>query len=398
MWARARRCSQVAWLQICKLNFEDCARNLRVVPWADGALVGGVVMMGWRAPFPRARPKLLRSVLLGLAAAVAATAIRWTLVSFLGQNFPFITYFPLLLAASIWGGLRGGLIALVLSAAMAGQLFMRPDEPLRLWALGAFVVSGGVITLAGALLAEAVRIARDRERQLLAREAELRILVGELAHRGQNAITVLMAIVSQSLRNAGSLRDAEQTINARLDALRRAQGEVLKAHGGPTPLRALLLRTLEPFDLTRFEIRHAGCPKVKPEAATALCLVVHELATNAVKYGALSGPGRVYIESKDAAGAMYVRWTERGGPRVTPPDSGLRKPPVEQGAGVSRRPCAPPFRARRRRMRNRVARHTRNDDHVPRGGFAGARLSPVCPSARTKEPENGSTTTTKPTI
>lgn len=277
--------------------------------------------MAWRAPFPRARPTWARLVLLGLGMAVAATALRWAVASTLGYNLPFISYFPLLLVASIWGGARGGVIALCVSAILAGRLFFRPDDPFRVWALGAFIISGGLIIAAGSLLAEAVRVSRDRERRLEATEARLRTLVGELAHRGRNAITVLMAVVSQSIRRAESLEEAEQIINARLDALGRAQDEVLKADGGPTSLPALLSRTLEPFDLTRFELDCDSTAMVDPDAAAAVCLVIHELATNAVKYGALSTRGRVRVSYRGETGRSRVEWRELGGPKVAPPEA-----------------------------------------------------------------------------
>jgi len=274
--------------------------------------------MAWRAPFPRTRPTWAGSLALGLAMAAAATALRWAVASIVGYNLPFISYFPFLLAASIWGGARGGVVALALSAIGAGQLFFRPDDPLRPWALASFAISGGFIILAGSLLAEAVRVSRDREQRLEATEAQLRTLVGELAHRGRNAITVLTAVVSQSIRRAGSLEEAEQIINARLDALGRAQDEVVKAEGGATSLPALLSRTLEPFDLTRFELECEGSAVVNPDAAAAVCLVIHELATNAVKYGALSTGGRVQVHCREADGKSQVQWREIGGPKVEP--------------------------------------------------------------------------------
>jgi two-component sensor histidine kinase len=275
--------------------------------------------MAWRAPFPRTHPTWTRSIVIGLSMAAAATALRWAIASVVGDGLPFISYFPFMLAAAIWGGARGGVIALAVSLIAAGRLFFRPTDPILPWALGSFAVSAGLVVVAGALLAEAVRVSRDREQRLEAAEAELRVLVGELAHRGRNAITVLMAIVSHSMRRAGSLQDAEQIINARLDALGRAQEEVLKAEGGATSLPALLSRTLQPFDLARFDIECQGAAHVPPDAAAAVCLVLHELATNAVKYGALSSGGRVQVRCGEGDGKARVEWRETGGPNVAPP-------------------------------------------------------------------------------
>ena len=179
--------------------------------------------MTWRTPFPRARPTWATSIVLGLSMPAAATALRWAIAPPVVYGLPFVSYFPFLMAAGIWGGGRAGVMALVISAAVAGRLFFHPEDPLRVWALGSFVLSGGFIVLAGALLAEAVRVSRDREQRLEAAEQQLQVLVGELAHRGRNAITVLMAIVSQSIRNAASLSAAEQIINARLNLYQQAR-------------------------------------------------------------------------------------------------------------------------------------------------------------------------------
>lgn len=299
--------------------------------------------MAWRAPFPRVRPSWEKSSALGLSMPLAATALRWAVASTFGYGLPFVSYFPFLIGAAIWGGARGGVIALAVSAAAAGRLFFRADDPLRPWALASFVVSGGLIVLVGALLAEAVRVSRDREERLEAAEAQLRVLVGQLAHRGRNAITVLMAFVSQSIRRATSLEEAEQIINARLDALARAQDEVMRAGGGATSLPALLSRILEPFDLTRFDIDCEGNAHVDPDAAAAVCLVIHELATNAVKHGALSADGRIHTRCGEVDGMSRVEWREAGGPKVQPPkalgfgDRLLRMALAPQGGRATRR-------------------------------------------------------------
>lgn len=84
-------------------------------------------------------------------------------------------------------------------------------------------------------------------------------------------------------------------------------------------LSALLSRTLEPFDLGRFDIDCEGAAQVPPDAAAAVCLVVHELATNAVKHGALSGDGRVHVHCHDRGGESRLEWREAGGPKVLQP-------------------------------------------------------------------------------
>ena len=80
-----------------------------------------------------------------------------------------------------------------------------------------------------------------------------------------------------------------------------------------------------------------------PDAAAAICLVVHELATNAVKYGALSGDGRVHVHCHEGGGKSRVEWRETGGPTVQPPgalgfgDRLLRMALSPHGGNASRR-------------------------------------------------------------
>jgi two-component sensor histidine kinase len=130
-----------------------------------------------------------------------------------------------------------------------------------------------------------------------------------------------MSIVSQSARVAGSAQEAERIINARLDALVRAQGLIVESEDAAAGLSALLDRTLEPFDLTRFTIQPGAPCEIHAEAAVALGLVFHELATNAVKYGALSATaGRVQISWTVESEIAHLTWREVGGP--PPPAAG----------------------------------------------------------------------------
>lgn len=275
--------------------------------------------MAWRAWLPATRPKVPQAVAVGVATAAAGTLVRMAATPVLGLALPFITYFPFLLAAGLWGGGLGGGLSLILSVIGAGLLFFRPDDPLLTWALGSFALSGGLLALVGAAAADSVRSFREAQAREAAASAELQVLVGELAHRGRNVIAVFSAMVTYSLRSAATLEEGERILAARLDALARAQDEVVRAGGGPAPIAPLITRTLEPFDLSRFNIELHCAGAIAAEAATALALVLHELATNAVKYGALSAQGRVDIECREAAGHAVIRWREVGGPPVEAP-------------------------------------------------------------------------------
>lgn len=144
----------------------------------------------------------------------------------------------------------------------------------------------------------------------------------ELAHRSKNAIAVMMALVQQAARGASTVEDVTGLIMARLEAMGRSQELAAAAEGGPLALPLLLRRSLETFDIDRFELDPALEPEMVPgEAVIPMTLLLHELATNAVKYGALStDAGRVQI-SRTAApeGRLTLEWRERGGPQVAPP-------------------------------------------------------------------------------
>lgn len=148
------------------------------------------------------------------------------------------------------------------------------------------------------------------------------LLLGELAHRAKNGLTVMMAIVAQTARSAATVGDFEAVLTARLDAMAKSQDLVTETGGRPVPLAAVLRQVLSPFGVGRFEIAPAfETVTIAGQMATAIGLLMHELATNAVKYGALSvGGGRVRIDSDTAAeGRVQLVWREEGGPAVAPP-------------------------------------------------------------------------------
>jgi two-component sensor histidine kinase len=169
-------------------------------------------------------------------------------------------------------------------------------------------------------------IENARLRQLLAQagiDAGLqRLLLEELHHRMKNLLATVMAISSQSLRNADSIEHGREAIEHRLHALGRVQDFLLKVKWESASLSSIVQTAVEPFDKgSRFSIKVPDI-EISPSAILPLAMILNELCTNAVKYGALSNAsGCVEISAiVDASKERFVfRWAEIGGPPVRIP-------------------------------------------------------------------------------
>lgn len=156
------------------------------------------------------------------------------------------------------------------------------------------------------------------------------LLAGEMSHRVKNLITIAGALTSMTSRSAETKEDMARELIQRLAALGRAHDLVRPVPGQTdeaTLLGDLLSVLLNPYDdLGAFSGRiRVSVPRIGigEGAATALALVVHELATNAVKYGALSAAaGLLDVSCKIVQDEAVIVWTERGGPPVKAPNPG----------------------------------------------------------------------------
>jgi len=157
-------------------------------------------------------------------------------------------------------------------------------------------------------------------------EAQLRLLHRELGHRLKNVLTMVQAIASQTLRNASSLGEARDTLAARLVTMGKAQDVLIHGSVDEADITVVLNAALEAHGddrLSRFRLRGPTL-RLNSSAALSLALLVHELATNAVKYGALSVPDG-YVDlvwtviEDDRGPCLALRWSEHGGPQVVEP-------------------------------------------------------------------------------
>lgn len=168
----------------------------------------------------------------------------------------------------------------------------------------------------------ATKIARDITP---VREADRQRLVArELNHRIKNLFALTTSLVSQSAREAETVDELETDLNARLVALARAHDLTLPDVDDvpsavmSTSLLSLLEAILAPYRggrASRVSIGGTDVP-VGGQALISLALVLHELATNAIKYGSLSArEGHVDVDVSGEPDAVHIVWTERGGPK-----------------------------------------------------------------------------------
>jgi PAS domain S-box-containing protein len=176
----------------------------------------------------------------------------------------------------------------------------------------------------------ASKIARDITERKRAQEQQA-LLLGEMRHRVKNLFAVTSGMVALSARAAQTPNDLAAAVQGRLSALTRAHeltrpGLIDSAGqaGQDTTLHALIQAILAPFaapegsnDPARLLINGSDVP-IGANSITNFALILHELATNAAKYGALSSPtGRIRIDCSVEAGELHLIWTERGGPALS---------------------------------------------------------------------------------
>ena len=147
-----------------------------------------------------------------------------------------------------------------------------------------------------------------------------RLLINELNHRVKNSLATAQSIASQTLHGATDLRTARDAIDQRICSLARAHDLLTARNWAGAAMREVVDRVLQPFPAEKFQV--AGDPvDLSPQQALTLSMALHELATNAAKYGALSTPGgRVSLGWHMDAGEFGLCWSERGGPEVKPPE------------------------------------------------------------------------------
>lgn len=171
----------------------------------------------------------------------------------------------------------------------------------------------------------ASKVGRDITDRKIAEERQ-QTLVNELNHRVKNTLATVQSLASQTLRSGGVPEITRNEFEARLLALSKAHDQLTRGNWEHADFATIVSDVFEPY-------RHANsgtltlsgeAVKLNAQTALTLAMILHELATNAAKYGALSQPtGSLSVSWKVTNGAAPARlaidWQEKGGPAVTPP-------------------------------------------------------------------------------
>jgi len=166
----------------------------------------------------------------------------------------------------------------------------------------------------------ASKIARDITEQKRA-ATQVTILAREAEHRAKNMLATVQATVH--LSQADTPEGLKQAIEGRIQALANVHNLFVQSRWIGAELHTLIMQELAPYCRDGYTRAHVHGPSVllEPNIAQALAVALHELTTNAAKYGALSvSQGRLDIGwSRTAGKRLALRWTETGGPAVAPP-------------------------------------------------------------------------------
>jgi PAS domain S-box-containing protein len=261
-------------------------------------------------------PHLLRGFAMAVVLYGLALAARVLLDEIVPDRLPFITFFPAILIAALVCGLWPTL-ALLFVCALTGAFWGQPSlgdiGSFRIWAGILFVVVGALV-IAPVIYANAIR---ERLRQ---RDEQVTLLNRELKHRLKNLLAVTSSICQQTVKSDLPRESLAAVITGRLKAVALAQDLLDAAAEQGSDLRALVEAVVRPLspDPSRLDVQGPAV-SLPAEVMVPFALILHELATNALKYGAwASSGGRTIIRwQQRPRQQLEFRWREEGGSIVS---------------------------------------------------------------------------------
>lgn len=276
-----------------------------------------------------------------LVIILAAIAARFLVDPYLPPGFPYLTFFPAVVLTGFFFGIYPALMNTAISALAAWYWFILPAGSFALTSQSVtalvfyfFVIGIDLGLLQLLLFAYAAQV---RAREELTRNMQMQQLVSdEVDHRLKNLLATTSGLVALSQRHATTPQQLGTQLRQRIQAMGHSISLLRGSpHGGSADIREVMLAATEPLGVTEGERLAVEGPKLDLNGTTIvpLSLIMHELVTNALKYGALSADGgriRVtwrHVEPDAAAagetGARMIElvWREQGGPPVAIPST-----------------------------------------------------------------------------
>ena len=166
-----------------------------------------------------------------------------------------------------------------------------------------------------------IHVSAERNALIQKTSRQQKMLIDELNHRVRNILTLIRSLSRQSRSTADTIDDFITTLEARIESVANAHSLAVERPDAYVSIHTMLQIEAEPHNLEGKGIIIEGEDVgLRPDAAPIFALVVHELMTNAAKYGALSVPeGRVTVALSPVEAGLRLCWTETGGPAVEPP-------------------------------------------------------------------------------
>ena len=262
----------------------------------------------------RVLPYSTEALAIACTCLAAATALR-LLGSVTNSDFLFATYFPAILAAGLIAGIPAA-VGVTIASTLIVRLFFVPSYFHSNSQGHGELIDFVMYLVSAALTISFAHYCRVVLKRLHERNLTNEILAKELQHRSKNVCAVIDVIVRKSLADDP---DRAAKVFGRIKAMMHANELVTASEPQQLTLKQLLLEAIAPYGEDRL---HAFGPELSmaPEAARHLILLIHELVTNAVKYGSLSRlSGRILIDWREDGDAIVLNWKEIGGPQIDSP-------------------------------------------------------------------------------
>ena len=262
----------------------------------------------------RIRPYSTEALAIALVCLGAATVLR-LMGSWTNSDFLFSTYFPAILAAGLLAGIPAAL-GVTIASTIIVRLFFVPSYLHASSQNYGELVDFLMYLISAALTISFAHCCRVVLKRLHKRNLTNETLAKELQHRSKNVCAVIDVIIRKSLADEP---ERANKVFGRIKAMMHANELLTASQPQLLTVKQLLLEAFAPYGEDRLQ---AFGPEITlhPDVARHLILLVHELVTNAVKYGSLSRlSGRVMVDWREDGDAIVLAWKEIDGPRVESP-------------------------------------------------------------------------------